>query len=489
MMGYQRSRTMKTRMARIFTNWLKGSLFLCVMAGMADGAPLDSHVVSVRSVSGQFIAYERMPMSFSVASIPASTTAFGATAFVLAPQLSPRAAKADSLTLEPALLVVSCERIKEALLKELGMTDVWGSRVELLIDGDLGPEAMPKLGAVRGRREWSYELDLPKTIRPQALERALVGALLVEMANRSAGAESAEVPLWLLEGMAAHLEANNPPTLLLQPGTESASDHITLEGQKTVRRWLRERAPLTFQQLSWPDALDTDADRAFFRACSQLFVEELLTLKDGAPDLRKFLGQLGRDRNWQTAFLTAYQADFTSLLEVEKWWSVACVDFQCADSGQLASTTEVWRRLQETLDVPVEVRLDAARLPAEARITLQEAISQWTTPDAEAVVTRAIVRLELQSYRSTDELRPMIDSYITALSHYLEEERALERNGFMLKNPAAQWAALRRDIGKQLDVLDARREEMRTMLLLSKNTKPGPAVNISNSSRRASTSP
>ena len=485
---------MKTRMARIFTKngWLGRGLFLLVTAGMAagsPGAPVESHVISVRSVSGQFIAYERLPASYNGASIPATMTASGSTAFVLPPRLSPATAHADRLTLEPALLVVSCERIKAALRQELGMTDVGGARVELLIDRNLGPEAMSKLGAVRGRREWSYELDLPKTIRPQALVRALVGAVLMEIANRSAGGQSAELPLWLLEGMAAHLEANNPPTLLLQPGTESASDHITIEGQTIVRQMLRGRAPLTFQQLSWPDALDTDANRAFFRACSQLFVEELLGLKDGASRLRNMVWQLGRDRNWQTAFLTAYHADFASLLDVEKWWSVACVDFQCADSGQFASTREVWRRLQETLDVPVEVRLDARRLPAEARLTLQEAIRKWPAADSEAIVTRAIVRLELQRYRSTDELRPMIDAYIAALSHYLEDQRVLEHKGPTLRNPAGQLAALRHDICQKLDVLDARREEMRATLLLSKNTKTRPAVNTSNSSRRANTSP
>jgi hypothetical protein len=145
--------------------------------------------------------------------------------------------------------------------------------------------------------------------------------------------------------------------------------------------------------------------------------------------------------------------------------------------------------LQETLDVPVEVRLDAARAPSEARITLQEAITKWKTSESDAVVTRAILRLQLQRYRSTDELRPMIDAYITALNQYLESERELGHQNITLKHPTGQLSTYKHDVCKQLDVLDAKRDGMRRTLLLSKNQKARPAANISSSTHHGNISP
>jgi hypothetical protein len=202
-----------------------------------------------------------------------------------------------------------------------------------------------------------------------------------------------------------------------------------------------------------------------------LFLEELLDLKEGRDRLRDMTLQLGRDLNWQTAFLAAFQANFESLLAVEKWWDVACVDFRSSDSGEFASNAEVWRHLQETLDVPVEVRLVPGRLPCEALITLQEAITQWSKPDAESAIVRALVRLQMQSYRATTDLRPMVNAYIAALSHYLQAERALAQRGSAVRNADAQAALLKGEACAQLDALDAQRDRLRSDLLLSKNQK------------------
>ena len=106
------------------------------------------------------------------------------------------------------------------------------------------------------------------------------------------------------------------------------------------------------------------------------------------------------------------------------------------------------------------------------------------------VVARAIFRLELQRYRSTDELRPVIDDYILALSDYVKAERDLARPAPTMRNAAGQAAILRREICRKLDTLDARRDEIRaTMLLAAKKQKAAEAANekpikISSSTRR-----
>jgi len=115
---------------------------------------------------------------------------------------------------------------------------------------------------------------------------------------------------------------------------------------------------------------------------------------------------------------------------------------------------------------------------------LQEAITKWNAADADMVVARAILRLELQRYRSTDALQPIIDAYIMALSSYVRGERDMARKGTAMRNPAAQLASLRHDVCRKLDDLDAKRDEIRSTMLLSKNQKVPEPVKIANSNRR-----
>lgn len=451
----------------------------CGMAIGAFAAPLDNRMFSVSSVSGQFVAFERKP-SLTAASFPGQKLAPGSQAFVLPLSYPTSATNPASLTLEPASLVVSCERVKGELLKDLGLVDTWESKINVVIDDRLAPDAMPRVAAIHDRHQWSYEVTVPKSLPPQSLIRALVSSMLVEIANRSGSRQTPDVPLWLIEGLSAHIQASGPPLLTPDVGTGIVGDRINIEGQKRIRWLLRDQSPLTFQQLGAADHLDSEADREFFRACSQLFVEELLNLNQGDRKLSSMLAMLGTDHHWQNAFLIAFRMDFGSALDVEKWWCVSCVDFKSAESGQYASTTEVWRRLQETLDVPVEVQLATQRAPSEARITLQDAISNWKPAESDAVVTRAIVRLELQRYRSTDSLRPIIDEYIIALNDYVREEKLLNRANPTLRNNASQLTNLHRNICGTLGRLDAKRDEIRTTMLLARNQAIAPAAPVKN---------
>jgi len=428
-------------------------------------------MISQNSLSGQFFVRERRPLYTEPGPTPWKTTAMGSPLFVLRSSRDPIATNSDRLTLEPAVLAISCERVKARLLQELGLTDSWQARIEILIDDRLPAAELPRLTALHHPGQWAYQLLLPKNIAPSALFRAIVSALLVEMANRNSTAHSAElpVPVWLIEGMTAHLQANSLPTLLLQPGAELPGYPMTIEGQTGVHRWLRQREPLSFQQLSWPPAPANDDDKAFYDACSQLFVEELLALKDGRACLSRMIFQLGQDLNWQTAFLRSFHARFDHLVDVEKWWSVTCVDFQDAEIGQAAPGPQAWKRLQQTLDVPVSVRLDPALLPSEARITLQDALKTWDNDTVKTTVLRAISQLEVDIYRSPSELRPIALAYLSALRQYTEDLQSLQRKGDTVRNLPAQIDILKRSTIRQLDLLDAQRDNLRAQFTLSEN--------------------
>src|SRR5208282_28551 len=126
--------------------------------------------------------------------------------------------------------VVSCERLKEILLSELGLTDHWQGRIDLTINPALTEENGPRLQGGRDWNGWNYELELPKSVPARILEQALVQTLLLELVNRNAGQRSAEIPIWLIDGLSAHLEAYNLPTFILQPGVQMAGSNVRVEG-------------------------------------------------------------------------------------------------------------------------------------------------------------------------------------------------------------------------------------------------------------------
>src|SRR6202012_3490399 len=113
----------------------------------------------------------------------------------------------------------------------------------------------------------------------------------------------------------------------------------------------------TFDQISWPtDDQENGLDGGVYLASAQLFVHELLDLKNGPEKMRALLAQLPGCLNWQTAFFSAFHQDFRRPSDVEKWWALRVVNFAAHNSGTqwtLASSND---ELTELLTVPVEIR-------------------------------------------------------------------------------------------------------------------------------------
>jgi hypothetical protein len=417
--------------------------FCAWFAATVVSAQPASQIITTRSYSGQFIAREmRARPLWAPSPVAMRVPIAGSFAFlVTAPPVAP-SAQPDSVRLEAETAGVSCERIKELFLLELGMKDDWRGRIELIINSSLPEERGPLLTAIYRPDGWSYELELPKTIQPRIFVRAVLQALLTELANRRAGSQSAEIPFWLVEGFGAHLQAYNLPTFIIRPNVQSAGYRdARIEGMDGIRAGLRQHAPLTFQQLSWPERSNVAGkDEAVYRSCAQLLLESLLHLDDGQSCLRRMLQEMPHYLNWQTAFLLAFHSHFTRLLDVEKWWGLNCVSFTSSDLTEPWTEQECWHKFQDALDVPVEVHLDPARRPAAARLTLQEVIMQWNAADALPALQRAVRDLEgLQFFTFRGDLNLDASAASPALQHNAREVEAL------------QWS-----IGRELSPLVAR---------------------------------
>src|SRR5439155_10295094 len=100
---------------------------------------------------------------------------------------------------------VTCERIKQALLRELALADLWRGRVYLEINSTLATNQAPIVFAKPYLDGWQYQVELAPSIERPKLVRGLVQVLLLEIANRNAGLRSAEIPLWLSECVAPTL--------------------------------------------------------------------------------------------------------------------------------------------------------------------------------------------------------------------------------------------------------------------------------------------
>ncbi len=468
---------------------------LCVwFAATVVSAQPASQIITARSYSGQFTARE---MRSHPLYAPSPTTArvpiAGSLAFlVTSPPISP-SAQPDEIPLEPALLAVSCERMKALFLLELGMKDEWQGKIELIINSSLPDDRGPSLTAVHRPDGWSYELELPKTIQPRILVRAVIQTLLAELVNRRAGSQSAEIPFWLVEGLSAHLQAYNVPTFIIRPNVQSAGyNKLRIEGLNAVRAGLREHAPLTFQQLSWPEWSNvTGKDQAVYGSCAQLFFESLLHLNDGQSCLRRMLEEMPRHMNWQTSFLLAFHSHFARLLDVEKWWGLNCVSFSESDLTQPWTEQECWRKLQEALDVPVEVHFAPSRMPAKARVTLQEVILEWDPSDALPALQRAVREmeglqwftfrcdlnldasvaspaaqrnahdLEALQWRIGQELSPLVSRYLIVLLNYVKQCQSNRQLASDAKFGASGLHWLKRETVRQLNDLDQKRAAMR----------------------------
>jgi len=431
--------------------WLLAGI--CCVSARAQTKP-------VHSVTGQFCARRLEGTVFLPAPAdPIQMPVAGGWAYLLSSSASPALLNNDQVTLQPSLLVVSCEQVKTLLLGRLEMADRWQGRIDLTINPSLAEDRGPQLRAEFGERGWNYKLELPGRVQEQILMRWLICSVLLEMANRQAGAQSAEIPLWLVEGMSADLQANNLPTYLHQAGQNWTMDVKWDKRAESMPLELRRRAPLSFQQLSWPQASELTAEGLpLYRNCAQFFLEELLRLDDGRACLRSMIGQLPQHWNWQMAFLQAFHSHFEQLVDVEKWWSVGCVNLVRGYKAQTWSDADCRKTLQSSLDVPVSVHFGSDQLPVEAMMTLQEVIRQWRPAEAEEALQRAAGGLNFLAPRATPQWRPLVQLYLKTLRDYLQASPTAGVDRQLGKHSPSLLPGLKADAIKQLDFLDRQRE-------------------------------
>ncbi|HMP82463.1 MAG TPA: hypothetical protein PKA41_07110, partial [Verrucomicrobiota bacterium] len=315
--------------------------------------------------------------------------------------------------------------------------------------------------------------DMPQTVNRWHYLDAMVQVILLEIANRNAANRSAEIPTWLTQGLAQQLIRSSNMELMLNPpalgrGVIPVSQTIASRNAndplEKARATLRANPQFTLEQLSWPGSRElSGADGGFFRDNAQVFVAELLRLKDGQSCMTAMLGQLPHCYNWQTAFLRGYKPHFAALLDVEKWWALQSVHVTGRDPNRLWPPDESWRKLDEALGTPAQVHNKAGELPSRTTLDLQTVITDWDFNTQKKVLADKVRLLDALRLRLAPDPAVVAVNYRDALSRYLKrrQEAAFTMPG--VKTPAPTVRGVVREVLKSLNELDAKRAELKSL--------------------------
>ena len=376
----------------------------------------------------------------------------------------------EPVSMDPALLAISCERIKQGLSRQLGGLGPWAGTIHLYPRPARAPNEAAGIIASKPLGKWSYQVDLPDSLDPNSFTLTIVHVLLLEMANRRAGDRSAEIPFWLTDGLAEELVASDANELILpalrQREGGLAIKRVMAQGTRSnslvwAQSVLLERAPLSFEQLSWPagEVPSADAMRTF-RASAQLLVNRLLQLPRGPACMRGMLEDLPRRYNWQFAFLNGFQIHFQRLLDVEKWWALQVTDFTGRSLMLGWTPAESWKRLEDAIRVPVEIRAAVGDMPVRREVSLQDVIREWESSQQRTTLEKKVRELQVLRIQLAPGLVPLVDNYLQTLSAYLKRPAAAWRLLSLLRPGRPADRTLAQTIA-QLDALDQQRAALR----------------------------
>lgn len=412
-----------------------------------------------RSISGQFIVTGSRTLP-PLAATPSIAT------------------NANFIRLKPALLAVSAERIKQAVWHKLGIASgaPWRGKIFLTLHPARSPDGEVTVTSEHFADGWDYRVALPDVLSRARFLRAMTAVILLEFANRDGHDHAAEIPAWLTDGLSQQLLATGPVEPVLSSPIKTVNGLLVsrmdvlrrgLDPLADVRRVLRDHPALTFEQLSWPTKAQlSGADGGVYRASAQLFVSELLKLKNSPADLRAMLQMLPRYYNWQTAFQHAFRADFARPLDVEKWWALQVVNFMAYSPGPTWTPAVSRIKLDQILSVAVDFRTSSNALPVHAEVSLQDVIRSFDSARQTAILQTKLRDLELAQFRMAPLLAALTAGYRAAIADYLGEgdEGKTRFRFFSRHSSSGSPAVSAHDTLQRLDALDAQRRKIESAI-------------------------
>ena len=319
--------------------------------------------------------------------------------------------------LSPGRLVLAADRVKTLFLRQLRSPDTWSGGIRLHLEPGAGQPAMTRRRYSDG---WQYSATIPEQIRAIDLVRLLTDLLLAEYAERFSDRE-VPPPLWLRVGLAEIIYRAGGPSLLTPRGVPVVIEGRMPDPYLGTRELLLHKAPLGYADLSLPTRTHLrGANWEHFRASAHLFTRQLLQRREGHRELHKFIRLLPRFKNSQFAFLNAYQlgdpktGTKTTLLDVEKWWTIARTQFRSRDRSNNWSTERSLAQLKEALHV----------IPATGQpIPLQQRLGELDLAAQRQQLENTLFRLKTVAVNAPPGMQSLIRDYYNTLNDYYRKRR------------------------------------------------------------------
>ena len=402
--------------------------------------PLEAPVTA-RSVSGQFIVHGRGT------DLPAPMAQVR------------RVGTNEVVRVRPDLLVVTAERIKRGIERQLGVQDAWRGTVHLQIRDSARVSGPLSIQARAFREGWHYYMAIPDEVGWERLVRGLTEVVLLERANRAnPGEECAMVPLWLTTGLNELMLAESGRDLVTESGTLINRSERRQDPLRAPRTLLGTREPLSFSDISLAgvDQLSDPAVFSQFQASATLLTYELLREDAGRGTLAEFVRRLPENLNWQTTFLRVYGGQFTRLLDVEKWWAVASAEILASDSRQQWSRERVLSQLSELLVETADMRSDTNSPAVRQRVPLRDLIVTWDFESQRDVVRRKAAQIRALGMRAPSDVAPLVGDSAHVLEQYLSVRGRGAPSGPGKSSLEVRGQMAAEATARKLDALEAR---------------------------------
>lgn len=386
------------------------------------------------------------------------------------PELQP-ATNRSTVSLDPAYLAATAERIKQQLFQELQLTERHRGNVyiTLLRATDPPQEVRVAQKYERFKDRWDYLVEMPSVMEPEKLVRAFVQILLMEAANRQAGPASVPIPHWLAEGLVEHLMATAGDTLVLDPNSKLIATRRLNDEVMTLREQLSNSEVLSLEQLSWPVAKgDPEAFDRLFRLSSHALVMSLIQLPDGGPRLGQLVRLLSRFQNWQFAFLAAFQSTFPTVLDAEKWWAVTTAHLSSRNAYDRWSLADSLSRLEELIVIPIELQTADGSILRKNQ-SLQQVITSMEFSRQQPVLERIVSGLFNLQFRAAPAVLLLARDYQSTLEAYLNMRDFAYLSTLSNRLPTRDPEVVTETALRRLDDLSAR------LALLKTQTNQAPA--------------
>ena len=367
-----------------------------------------------------------------------------------------KAIEMDLMRLDGDLLVVMADRFAASFYFFLGQPRTWKCPVILRIN----PQADPDMDVVIQIRAYADRTwiiaDLPYFISKKKLGRAMVNIVLREYIRQFPGRYDEPPPLWISRALEREFLTGTVWRPMLERNQRVHLNQQFVDAVTVSQTALHDQIPMSFEELSFPppEAMAEEL-REYFDVSSHVFLRKICDLPEGRARLAKWLQSLKNHLNWQVPFMKAYEGEFDTFLELEKWWAIQGVKVYQRNELQLLEPAESLARLDQILTqyLPVEFPDSESSKPNDTSPravpiaqSLRSYLENTTIQDHQAALHlayKSLVFLHAQSHPMVQDTLAIyansIDAYLTSLVSRPSQSRI--RN-----NQASNASALNRII-------------------------------------------